>query len=127
MAKGFLKLPNLHMLIKQKSRLLPRDLALVNFGELLIVSSTKVNLLYLFYSTVQWCFFLDSGISLSVFPSMTNLKMHNISVSPKMVKKIIMNLDLPKASSPDCIPVVVLRNCEPELSYILTEPFNKCL
>ena len=32
-----------------------------------------------------------------------------------------------KASGPDCILVVVLKNCEPELSYILAEPFNKCL
>ena len=38
-----------------------------------------------------------------------------------------MNLDLSKASEPDCIPVVVLKNCEPELSYILAELFNKCL
>ena len=30
-----------------------------------------------------------------------------ISVTPKMVKKVIMNLDLSKASGPDCIPVVV--------------------
>ena len=44
-----------------------------------------------------------------------------------MVKKVIMNLDLSKASGPDCIPVVVLKNCEPELSYILAELFNKCL
>ena len=58
----------------------------------------------------------DSGISLLVFPSRTNLKLHNISVTPKMVKKVIMNLDLSKASGPDCIPVVILRNCEPELS-----------
>ena len=35
-----------------------------------------------------------------------------------------MNLDLSKGSGPDCIPVVVLKNCEPELSYILTELFN---
>ena len=69
----------------------------------------------------------DSGISLPVFPSITNLKLHNISVTPKMVKKVIMNLDLSKASGPDCIPVVVLKNCEPELSYILAELFNKCL
>ena len=33
---------------------------------------------------------------------------------------------LPKASSSDCIPVVVLKNCDPELSYILAEIFNKC-
>ena len=69
----------------------------------------------------------DSGISLPVFPSRTHLKLHNISVSQKMVRKVIMNLDLSKASGPDCIPVVVVKNCEPELSYILAELFNKCL
>ena len=68
----------------------------------------------------------DLGISLPDFPSKTNLKLH-ISVSPKMVKKVIMNLDLSRASGPDCIPVVVLKNCEPELSYILAKLFNKCL
>ena len=69
----------------------------------------------------------DSGVSLPVFPSRTNLKLHNISITPKMVRKVVMNLDLSKASDPDCIPVVVLRNCEPELSYILAKLFNKCL
>ena len=38
-----------------------------------------------------------------------------------------MNLDLSKALGPDYIPMVVLNNCEPELSYILAELFNKCL
>ena len=38
-----------------------------------------------------------------------------------------MNLDLRKASGPDCIPVVVPKKCKPELSYILAELFNKCL
>ena len=69
----------------------------------------------------------DSGISLPVFPSRTNLKLRNIFVTLKMVKKVIMNLDLSKASGPDCIPVVVLKNYEPERSYILAELFNKCL
>ena len=69
----------------------------------------------------------DLGVSLPVFPSITNLKLHNSSVTPKMVRKVVMNLDLSKASGPDCIPVVVLKNCEPKLSYILAEPFNKCL
>ena len=138
-AKGFLKLPSLQMLIKQKSSLLPRNLALVTSGELLIVFSTKVNLLYLPYSTARRCCLLhlimqnclrktsknynldDSGISLPVFPSRTNLKLHNISVTPKMVRKVVMTLDLSKASGFDCIPVVVLKNCESELSYILAE------
>ena len=70
----------------------------------------------------------DSGILLLVFLSRTNQKLNNISLSPKMVKKVIMNLDSSKASGPDCIPVVILKNCEPELSYILAELFNnKCL
>ena len=68
----------------------------------------------------------DSGISLPVFPSRTNLKLH-IFVTPKMVKKVIINLELRKASGLDCIPVVILQNCEPEHSYILPELFNKCL
>ena len=45
---------------------------------------------------------LDSlDISLPVFPSSTNLKMHNISVTPKMVEKVLKNLNLSKASGPD--------------------------
>ena len=69
----------------------------------------------------------DSGISLPVFPSRTNLKLHNIFITLKMVKKIITSIDLSKLSGPDCIPVVVLKNCEPELSYILAKVFDKCL
>ena len=70
----------------------------------------------------------DSGISLPVFPSRTNLKLHNISVISKMIRKAVMNIDLSKASGPKFFAVVaVLKNCEPELSYILAELFNKCL
>ena len=53
--------------------------------------------------------------------------LHNISVTPKVVKNIIIYIDLSKTSGPDCIPLVVLKNCEPELSYILAELINKCL
>ena len=60
-----------------------------------------------------------------VFPSRANLKLHNISISPKMVKKVITNLDSSRASGPDCIPVVVVRNYEPKLSYMLAELLNK--
>ena len=67
----------------------------------------------------------DPGISLPVF--LSSLKLRNISVTPKIVKKVIINLDLSKASGPDCILVVIRKNCEPELSFILAELFNKCL
>ena len=133
------------MLIKQKSPLLPRNLArdfwriansvlnigksaippLFNGPEVLSSASDKAKLFaenFSLNSNLD-----DSGVSLLVFPSRTNLKLHNISITPKMVRKVVLNLDLSKASGPDCIPVVVLKNCEPELSYILAELFNKCL
>ena len=68
----------------------------------------------------------DSGISLPVFPCRTNLKLHNISVTSKMIKKVLMNLDLSKASGPDCIPVMILKNCEPERCYIVAKLFGMC-
>ena len=103
-------------------------------------------MLYLLYSTSWRCCLLhlikqkcllknfsensnleDSGISLLVFPFRTNLKLHYISITPKMVKKVITNLDSSKASGRDCIAVVVLKNCESKLLYILAELFNICL
>ena len=104
--------------VLHKSPLLLRKLPLVTFGKLIIVFtenfSNNTNL-------------DDSVISLPVFPSRTNLKLHNISATPKMVKKVLMNIDLSKELGPDSIPMVVLKNCEPELSNILAEIFNKCL
>ena len=61
------------------------------------------------------------------FSSRTNLKLHIISITSNIVKKVLMNLDLLKASGPDCILEVVPKNCEPELYCILGEVFHKCL
>ena len=90
--------------LKQKSLSLLINLAVGTFDELLIVFSTKVNLLYFRFSTVQICCLFasdkaklfaqnfsknsnidDSGSSLLVFPSRTNLKQHNISVTRKFM------------------------------------------
>ena len=107
----------------------------------------NVNLLYLFYSKARKCCLLhlikqncllktflrililiiQVYISLHVFPSRTNLKLHNISVTPKMVKKVITNLELLKASGPDCVAAVALKNFESELLYIPAQLINKCL
>ena len=54
-----------------------------------------------------------------VFSYRSNVKLHNISVTPKMVRKVITSLDLSEMPGPDCIPVVLLKNYEPELSYML--------
>ena len=53
--------------------------------------------------------------------------MHNIPVTLKLGKKFITNLLSSRVPGADFVPVVVLRNCEPELSYILAELFNMCL
>ena len=50
-----------------------------------------------------------SGVSLSVFRSRTNLKLHNISITLKMVQKAITNFDSSKASGPDCIRTASLN------------------
>ena len=44
-----------------------------------------------------------------------------------MVRNVKANLALSKAYATDCILVVVLRNFEPELSFILAELSNMCL
>ena len=48
----------------------------------------------------------DSGISLPVFFSKTNLILFNINVTPKLVKKVITNVDSSKVSGPDCMIVL---------------------
>ena len=58
----------------------------------------------------------DWGISLK---PKTYLKLGIIPVTPKLVIKVITNLDLLKASGPDCIPVVVMKNFEAGVLYIL--------
>lgn len=57
---------------------------------------------------------VESDITLHAFPSRTILKLHNIPVTTKMVKKFITNLESYKASI-----VVVPRNCVPAISYLL--------
>ena len=117
-------------------------MTVATFGKLLVVFSTVVNLLYLFYlRDLSYCLLHlikqnfpknfsknfdvdDSGIFLPAFPSRTsNLKLDNIDVTLKLVMKVI-NFDLSKVSGPDCFLVVVLRRGMPELSYILAELFD---
>ena len=133
------------MLIKQKSPSLPRNLSLETFGELQIVFSTQLNLLcllssmawihcllhlikqnYLLKAFLRTHIFDNSGMSLPVFLAGTILKFQHISVTPKIVEKVITNLDSSKASHPDCILVVVLNNWATTLIRI-TELFNTCL
>ena len=119
-SRDFWRIAN-SVLNKGKSAIPP----LFNGPEVLFLASDKAKLFAKNFSKSSNLD--DSGISLPVLPSRTNLKLHNIFITPKMVKKVITNIDSSKASGPDCVPVVVLKNCELERSYILAEVFNKCL
>ena len=102
------------VLNKGKSAIPP----LFNGPEVLSFASDKAKLFaenFSKNSTLEFC-----QLSLYLF----YLELHSVSVTPKMVKKVIINLDLSKASGPDCFPVVVLKNCEPELSFVLAELFK---
>lgn len=48
----------------------------------------------------------------------TSLKLYNILITPKVVKKVTTDLDSSMFCGPHCILIAVLRNHEPELSYI---------
>ena len=100
-AKGFLKLSNWLMLIKQKHLLLPRNLDR-GFWQIArnVVNKGKSAILSLFngpevlHSASDWTKLLNSildnlDIYLPAFPSRTNKKLHNISVTSKLVGRVI--------------------------------------
>ena len=93
---------------------------LLNTSEWLSSASDKVKLFARNFSRDSN---LDGlGTSWPIFPSRTNLKLHSLSATPKLVKKVMIDLDLSKFFGPNCIPVVGLKNCEPELPNIVPEP-----
>ena len=64
------------------------------------------------------------------FADIENLEFHGLlcnSEDGKMVEKVIMNFHSTKEPGPDCIPMVILKKYECELSYILAELFSKCM
>ena len=97
------------VLIKDKSVIF----ALFNNFEVLTSGSNKIRLLA--DNFLKNSGFDDSCTSLPPVPSITNLKLHNISLTPKLVKKITANLDLSRKSGFDCISVVAVKKCEPEI------------
>ena len=66
-------------------------------------------------------FFSSTSVSASL--PRTILKLHNFRVIPRMVKQIITDLDSSNPSGSECIPVLVLKICEAELSNILISSF----
>ena len=107
------------MLIKQKISSFPRNLALGAFGELLIVFSTNVNVLYLHYSTARrYCVLhlIKQNCLLKTFLR-TLILMTWVSLYLFLLELIwncMIFLELPR-----CIKTLIhqrcllLKNCEP--------------
>ena len=111
-AKVLLKLQNFSMLIKQKSPSLSKKLGSCDFWRIAnrVFNKSKFATTGLFNDPDMLSSATDkaklfaknfsknssingSCISLPVFPSRANLILNNISVTPRMVKKVITNLD----------------------------------
>ena len=80
-SRDFWRIAN-SVLNKGKSAIPP----LFNNPEVLSSASHKAKLFAKSFSN-------NSSISLPAFPSRTNLKLHNIAITPKMLKKLITNVD----------------------------------
>ena len=60
----------------------------------------------------------DQGHTLPDFPQLTDKQLNKFSVTAKEIGKLVKGLDSTKATGPDGIPVVVLKNISPYLSPI---------
>ena len=83
---AFLQIAN-SVLKKVKSAIPPQ----FNGVKVLSSASDKSKLFAKMFSKNSNCY--SSGISVAVFPSITNLKLQNISIIPKLVEKVIKNLE----------------------------------
>ena len=71
---------------------------------------------------------LPLATRLNKLPSHRVLKRSSKSLKKlPSLERVITNLNSSQESLPDCILVVVLNNCEPEILYILAELVNMCL
>ena len=77
---------------------------LFNGPEVLLSASDKVNLFVEIFSNNSNS--EDSGNNLAAFLSRSNLKLHNVPVTPTFVETVITDLNFPKTSGPNRIPVV---------------------
>ena len=99
--------------------------AIINDPEVLSSSSDKAELFAKMFSSNSTLD--DSNNPLPDFPLQTANSISGFKVTVKEVSKLIHDLDSSKATGPDEIPVVVLKNISPEISPILTKLFNRCL
>ena len=98
---------------------------IVNGPEILSSSLDKAHLFAKMFSSNSTLD--DEGHPLPEFPPRTDIDLSNLKVIPSMVAKFIRRLEPSKATGPNEIPVVVLKNLSAEFSPVLSKLFNKCI
>ena len=69
----------------------------------------------------------DTLHSIPDFSAPTEQEIFSMKSTVRMVANTICELDVAKATDPDCILSYVLKLCSPELSPVLAQMYNKCL
>ena len=98
---------------------------IINGPEVISASSEKAKLFASIFSSNSTLD--DSDHPLPEFPSRTDCVLSDFRVTVKDVSRLIHDLVSSKATGPDEIPVVVLKNISPELSPLLAKLFNRCI
>ena len=69
----------------------------------------------------------DFNYPLPDIPSRTDCLVSDFRISVREVSRQVHDLESTKATGPDQVPVVVLKNFSPEISPILEKLFNRCV
>ena len=110
-----------------KSRISSQKLGSPLFNGFEVLTSSKDKAELLAQSFSKNCSLNLSGHGLPDFPSHCNDSLCGLRITRQSVAKITSRLDPSTASGPHNIPVIVLQMYSPELSYVLSKLFNKCL
>ena len=98
---------------------------LFNGPEVLTSSKDKANLFAGKFSANST---LDDTLhSLPDFSTRIEQEIFYMRISVIMVENTICEVDVAKATGPDCIPSIILKMCSPELFPVLAKLYNKCL
>jgi hypothetical protein len=99
--------------------------SLIQGDQVLSDSKEKADLLCSTFASISTLD--DQGIEPPAFPERTNKKLPRIRIFPKYVRRTLQSLDTSKATGPDEIPAIVLKQCAHVLATPLTKLFHQSL
>ena len=98
---------------------------LLNGPEVLVSSADKASLFGRMFASNSNLDDLNHPVPL--FESRTESALSCLKITVREVRSFISALSVDKATGPDEIPIIVLKNTAPELAPILAKLFNRCI